>query len=204
MSVVATLHILNTLGQHHEVQLLPELMKSILGDQNARTEREEVKAIFVIYIESFNIQQFSRSIEAADNHEQFLANSITSKLEVLIRTLFKLQIVFWFQSELFTVESKLMSILQINSAQTDTRYHADNHELISIICQPIKQEFNCVYKLEKNLSDLTMILMKTNHNSAIIMLIPYRNHHLFQQLLHVWLFKSSTLTQQTYLSGIQN
>ncbi|CAL6027252.1 Hypothetical_protein [Hexamita inflata] len=26
----------------------------------------------------------------------------------------------------------------------------------------------------------------------------------FQQLLHIWLFKSSTLTQQTYLSGIQN
>ncbi|CAL6060005.1 Hypothetical_protein [Hexamita inflata] len=86
-------------------------MKSILGDQNARTEREEMKAIFVIYIESFNIQQFSCSIEAANNHEQFLANSITSKFEVLIRTWFKLSIVLWFQSELFTVESKLLSII---------------------------------------------------------------------------------------------
>ncbi|CAL6072944.1 Hypothetical_protein [Hexamita inflata] len=84
MSVIAHCTCQILLSQCHEVQLLLKLMKSVLGEQNARRQLEEIKAIFVIYIESFNIQQFSCSIEAADNHELFLVNQITSKLEILI------------------------------------------------------------------------------------------------------------------------
>ncbi|CAL6027250.1 Hypothetical_protein [Hexamita inflata] len=99
-------------------------MKSILGEQNALTPLEEVKAIFVIYIESFNIQQFSRSIEAANNHE--LISSQFDYFQFRSSNSYLVKIVNSIMVSIRIVHCGVKVIVnytQINGARSGTRYH---------------------------------------------------------------------------------
>ncbi|CAL6072938.1 Hypothetical_protein [Hexamita inflata] len=114
------------LSQCHEVQLLHKPRKSVLGEQSARTQLEEIKAIFVIYIESFNIQQFSCSIEAANNREYISSQFNYFQIRNSNSTWLKLSIV-WFQSELFTCIVKVnKNFTQISGVGFDIRYHVSD------------------------------------------------------------------------------